>query len=120
MVTIEVEGTVHLLEEVSQGYYESREFNGQVGETYVLNILYEDEIYTASSTMRPGFELDSIGIKRFTMGWPADVPHYEILIYGQDPPEPDDYFLFKHSITRMINGLEYIEDIAPPECPTPI
>ncbi len=101
MVTIEVDGTVHLLEEVSPGYYESHEFTGQVGKTYVLNILYDDETYTASSTMRSGFKLDSIGFKRFTMGWPADVPHYEILIYGQDPPEPDDFFLFKHSVNGV-------------------
>lgn len=101
MVSIEVDGKAYLLREVRPGYYESREFTGQVGKTYVLNILYEDEVYTASSTMRPRFELDSIGFNRFTMGLPANVPHYEVLIYGQDPPEPDDYFLFKHSINGV-------------------
>jgi hypothetical protein len=98
MVTIEVDGTGYLLEEVIPGYYESRDFIGQAGKTYVLNILHEDETYTASSTMQQGFEIDSIGFKNFTMGWPADMPHYEILVYGQDPPEPDDFFLFKYSI----------------------
>ena len=123
MVTIEVDGTGYLLEEVSPGYYESREFTGQVGKTYVLHILHEDETYTASSTMHQGFEIDSIGFRRFTMGWPADMPHYEILVYGQDPPEPDDFFLFKYSIdgvwadtlykwsiyTDIFNNGEYIE-----------
>ena len=98
MVTIEVDGTGYLLEEVSPGYYKTRDFIGQAGKTYVLNILYEDQTYTASSTMQQGFEIDSIGFKNFTMGWPADMPHYEILVYGQDPPEPDDFFLFKYSL----------------------
>jgi hypothetical protein len=98
MVTIEVDGTGYLLEEVSPGYYETRDFIGQVGKTYVLNILYENETYTASSTMHQGFEIDSIEFRRFLLGWPADMPHYEILVYGQDPPEPDDFFLFKYSI----------------------
>ena len=98
MVTIEVEGTGYLLEEVSPGYYESREFTGEVGKTYILNIRDDEQTYTASSTMLQGFELDSIGFSKFTMGWPADMPHYEILIYGQEPPEPDDFFLFKYSI----------------------
>ncbi len=101
MVTIEVDGTGYLLEEVSPGYYESRDFTGEIGKTYMLDILYEDESYTATSTMQQGFEIDSIGFKRFSMGWPGDVPHYEILIYGQDPPEPDDFFLFKHSINGV-------------------
>lgn len=123
MVTIEVGGTGYPLEEVSPGYYESRDFIGQAGKTYVLNILHDDESYIASSTMHRGFEIDSIGFKNFTMGWPADMPHYEILVYGQDPPEPDDFFLFKYSIdeawadtlyrwsiyTDIFNNGEYIE-----------
>ena len=123
MVTIEVDGTGYPLEEVSPGYYESRDFIGQAGKTYILNILHEDETYTASSTMLQRFEIDSIGFKNFTMGWPADMPHYEILVYGQDPPEPDDFFLFKYSIdgewadtlyrwsiyTDIFNNGEYIE-----------
>ncbi len=123
VVSIEVDGTDWLLEEVSPGYYENRDFIGQVGKTYVLNILYEDETYTATSTMGPGFELDSIGFKKFLLGWPADMPHYEILIYGQDPPGPDDFFLFQHSVngewadtlykwsiyTDIFNNGEYID-----------
>jgi hypothetical protein len=98
VVTIEVEGTIYPLEEVSPGSYENRDFTGVVGKTYLLNIMYEDQVYAASSTMNQGFETDSIGFKRFFLGWPADMPHYEILIYGQDPPEEDQFFLFKYSL----------------------
>jgi hypothetical protein len=100
-VTIEVDGITYQLTEVSPGYYENREFIGEVGKTYNLNILYEDQAYSASSTMAEGFEIDSIGAKRFSLGWPADMPHYEILLYGQESPEPDQFYLFKHSLNGV-------------------
>jgi hypothetical protein len=98
VVNIEVDGISYPLDEVRPGFYESRDFYGVVGKTYHLNILYEDQLYSASSTMNEGFETDSIGFKRFFLGWPADMPHYEILIYGQDPPGEDQFFIFKYSL----------------------
>jgi hypothetical protein len=97
MVTISVDDADHILEEVEPGIYQSP-FTGITGKTYTLNILYADEEYTATSTMLEGFEIDSIGFKKFPFGMPADMPHYEILVYGQDSPVPDQFYLFKHSI----------------------
>jgi hypothetical protein len=101
IVTIEVDGITYQLTEVSPGYYETREFIGETGKTYVLNILYEEQSYTATSTMAEGFEIDSIGAKRFSLGWPADMPHYEILLYGQESTDPDQFYLFKHSLNGV-------------------
>jgi hypothetical protein len=101
IVTIEVEGNSYQLAEVSPGYYENTEFIGEVGKTYTLSILYEDQVYTASSTMAEGFVIDSVGAKRFGFGWPASMPHYEILLYGQESSEPDQFYLFKHSLNGV-------------------
>jgi hypothetical protein len=101
VVSIEADGETWLLEEVRPGYYETRGFKGEVGKTYTLEIIYEDRTYTATSTMLRGFEIDSVGFKIFPWGRPAHVPHYEILVYGQDPPEPDDFFLFKYSVNGV-------------------
>lgn len=100
-VSIKVGEVLYDLPEVSPGYYESNEFKGEVGQSYTLSILYEDEIYTATSTMYEKFETDSIRFKKFPYGIPEDMPHYEILIYGQDPPDPEQVYLFKYSVNGV-------------------
>jgi hypothetical protein len=89
------------LEELSPGVYQTDDFKGEVGKTYHLEILYGDELYLASSKMHPAFVIDSAGFKKFPFGTPADLPHWEILIYGQDNPDYSEFHLFQYSINGV-------------------
>ena len=60
VVTVESsDGLSYPFKETEPGYYRNSELAGKVGKTYTLNILYEGEVYHASSTMYETLEIDS-------------------------------------------------------------
>jgi hypothetical protein len=101
IVSIEVDNVHYFLEEVCTGRYESREFIGEKGKTYNLEILYDNQTYKASSTMYNGFVIDSIGFRRVAHIMPDQVPQFEILVYGQDSPEENQYYIFMTSLNDI-------------------
>jgi hypothetical protein len=97
-VTINDGNNTYLLSESSPGVYETDEFLGEVGRIYTLNIDYEEESYSAISKMHKTLEIDSIRFTDFPFGIPADLPHINVLIYGQDCETPDQHYLFQYSV----------------------
>jgi hypothetical protein len=104
VVSISVDNQTYHLPEVEPGLYQTTEFRGEIGKTYNLNIRYDNEIYQAQSTMLSGFEIDSVMVQKFVGGMPADLPHYEIFISGQDDPTPDQNFVFQFAMNDKWDG----------------
>jgi len=114
IVSISEGNNLYLLNEVKPGRYETNAFIGEVGKTYKLKIEYKDEIYNAATTMQKGFAIDSVGARVFPYGLPKDMPHYEILFWGQEDPTPKQFYLFQTSINGVWNdtilSMGYIND----------
>lgn len=53
-------GNIELLSEIESGIYQTDEIQGISGRTYTLKVIAEGEEYSASSTMQPAVEIDSI------------------------------------------------------------
>ncbi|MGA9590552.1 MAG: DUF4249 domain-containing protein [Salegentibacter sp.] len=75
----------------SGGYYVTNDFRPQVGTTYKLTILYNDEVYTASETMVPVVDIDHIEQSK-TGGFGGE--DYEIKAFYEDPAGESNYYLF--------------------------
>jgi hypothetical protein len=109
-VTISGNGATHNLTESSPGIYTTDpSFYGIIGITYTLNIKLAEETggytdYSASSTMNPIAEVDSIGLE-FHPEW-ADNGIWEIKCYVLDPPSADFYrFLISRNNTMITDSL---------------
>jgi len=87
--------------ETSPGVYQNGALEGVVNKTYNLRVDYEGTIYTAVSKMHPTFAIDSLSFKNFPFGMPADKPHFEILVYGQEDPQPNQYYFFQHALNGV-------------------
>lgn len=87
----------YIFNEFEPGIYVASAFRGAPGKTYNLTIQYNHETYTATSTMKKGFQIDSLSVEIFPFGLPADLPHYQVYVYGQDDPEPDQFYVFQYA-----------------------
>jgi hypothetical protein len=102
------EGNEYAMQYGSQGYYLSlMPFAVRPGITYYLTVEMdfnangEPERYEAETTVPPFLPLDSAVCKPLTiMGY----RHFSLNIYAQDPPETDDYYLFKFYINDSITN----------------
>lgn len=83
-------GNFFPLKEASPGVYETapRVF-GKPGRKYTLEITYEGERYSASSTMRRPMKIDSLGYR-----WESPEGPCRILLYAQEPPGRGDYYMW--------------------------
>ena len=91
----------YIFPEASPGIYKSDEFTGEVGKTYTLSVVHQNELYTASSVMHPPMPIDSVGFRKFPYGLPRDKPHWEILIYGQDNPDINECHMFQYAVNGV-------------------
>lgn len=112
------EGNLFTLNETEPGIYTtSQDFAAIPGRTYTLFIELEEEIngnktYTASSTVSPINQIDSIGLVS-RPDW-GEQGFYEVTCYYQDPPTQDFYMfnLYKNGelLTDTINDKFVSED----------
>ncbi len=87
--------------ETSPGVYQNASLQGVVNNTYKLRVDYEGTVYTATSKMHPTFAIDSLRFIDYPFGLPADKPHFEILVYGQECPQPNQYYFFQHAVNGV-------------------
>ena len=85
-----------------KGYYVSqRRFAVVQGVTYHLSVEIDDDLYEAETTTLPVVPVDSISVKMINiMGY----NHYSLQIYMQEPPETENYYLFKYIINDSITN----------------
>jgi hypothetical protein len=102
------EGNEYLMEYEDMGYYMSRvKFAARPGVTYYLTVevdFNEDdevELYEAETTILPLLALDSANVMPLSiMGY----RHFSLNIYAQDPPETDNYYLFKFFVNDSVSN----------------
>lgn len=80
-------------------YISETAFAGIPGKTYQLNVNYNNETYTAQSTMIPVAIVDSIQLEKADMPiqpgviLDPDKNYYNILLYSQEPGETENYYM---------------------------
>lgn len=90
--------------EVSQenkGYYICTDFIPEIDETYALTVEYENEIYTATETLRNTPDLEEV--QQTKEGFDDD--QITIKAFFRDPVEERNYYM--HGFRRAENGPEY-------------
>ena len=82
-----------------QGYYLSdQKFAGQEYAIYQLEVTVDNQLYTASDTLRPITTIDSLLIKvdQNAVDDPEnDGKIYQVLLYAKEPQETVDFYYFK-------------------------
>ncbi len=94
-----------VLTETAAGIYQTDStYKGEIGKTYTLNIKYDDEEYTAASTMKPVAPIDSIGFGIYENYDPTAPKQNSLFMYGQEPPTPGDYYLWNYYINGVLKS----------------
>lgn len=114
-------GNRDTLIETSSGTYKSNHIFGQSGVTYNLEVLTENKILTAVSTILNQVNFDSLIIKENTTtggagpgggpggGTPGEI-RYQIFVVFQDPPNVKNYYRFVEYVNGVQRSRLYISD----------
>ncbi|MGM0934738.1 MAG: DUF4249 domain-containing protein [Bacteroidota bacterium] len=89
----------------SEGYYINENLNPILGETYELEIIYNDVVYTATETMMGVTDIDFIE-QTATGGFAGD--EIEVKVFYTDPVNEPNYYLFIFRNKKI--SLEIYED----------
>lgn len=103
VVTIEDDEGIDSLKEVSPGKYNTQHLQGKRGHTYLLKVLVEQQMYTASTTMPQPVNLDTVTF--LTTG--GGESRISAVANFQDPLGVANYYRFEQSI----NNVSFIKDI---------
>ena len=91
-----------------QGYYFSdQKYAGQEYAIYQLDVTVDSRLYTASDTLRPITEIDSLLIKvdQNAVDDPEnDGKIYQVLLYAKEPQETVDFYYFKFYRDSIIDA----------------
>ena len=114
IVTItDSEGAIYPMSYSKEGYYESDDkFTVLENITYNLKVEVDfdkdgvSELYEASTTVSPVIPVDSIDIKYMDiMGY----GHYALNIFMQDPPEQENYYMFRFMVNDSLSNYKISE-----------
>ncbi|MBZ9730537.1 DUF4249 domain-containing protein [Salegentibacter sp. JZCK2] len=101
-------GEEFIFEYENQGFYVNSEFNPKFEENYTLEISYQDEIYSSSSSFVPVAGIDHIE-QNNEGGFTAE--DLEVEAFFTDPAGEDNYYLFRFSnFSTSRVSLEIYED----------
>lgn len=92
---------LYIFSELEPGVYICKGFRGKIGKTYALTIKHKGELYHATSTMHPPFEIDSVWFVDFPYGMPRDKPHFDIFINGQGAAKENQCYVFQYAINDV-------------------
>jgi hypothetical protein len=99
-VTDSNNGVVYIFNETTPGTYTSNGFSGTVNHTYALSAAVAGTIYTASSTMPPAVQLDSVSfIQNVDLNNKSAI---NAVVNFQDPAGLGNYYQF----TEIVNGFQ--------------
>ena len=78
-------------------YYSEQKFAGVTGRIYDLEVLINDLTLTASDTLLPITEIDSLVIREDPFADPNDENgrFYQVLLYAAEPQETRDFYYFR-------------------------
>lgn len=98
-------GDIFIFEHIEEGVYMNTQFKPELEMTYNLEVVYQDEVYTASETLVPVTSIDYVE-QTETGGFSGD--EIELKAYYTDPADEQNYYLFKFSDEKV--SLEFYED----------
>lgn len=85
-------GEEYIFEEIGDGIYQNADIVAVEDVTYRLEILYQNELYTATEEYIPTPELQFV--EQDLGGFSGD--DYEFKIYYEDPVETENFYLFRY------------------------
>lgn len=91
-VTRSSTNTTMLFTDNNDGTYTTTNFEAVLNETYILNILYNNETYTATETLRPTTPITSVNQSK-NNGFFSDV--LEVNVYFNDPEDETNFYILK-------------------------
>lgn len=86
-------------------YYSEQKYAGVTGRVYSLEVLVNNLTLTASDTLRPITEIDSLSVRidTFAQSDPDnDGEIYQVLLYAAEPQETMDFYYFRFYRDRVI------------------
>ncbi|TBW26725.1 DUF4249 domain-containing protein [Gramella sp. KN1008] len=98
-------GDTFRFEHAEAGIYMNNNFRPELNRRYYLEVIHENEIYTASEVLIPVTKIDYI---EQTQGGGFSGEDIEIKAYYTDPAGEENYYLFKFSNENI--NLEFYED----------
>ncbi len=104
-------GNIYYLNETEPGVYKTdADVYGVIGHTYHLNINYEDELFSAQSTMKRVPVIDSLSYQ-----WDPLREQYNILLYGKEPEGRGDIYMWHvykngKQVTDTLDKVLYTND----------
>ncbi|PVW13572.1 DUF4249 domain-containing protein [Marixanthomonas spongiae] len=99
-------GTVYTIENTSDGVYEYPGFNPLPNTNYTLEIVYKNEVYTATEQLQPVVPLEFVE-QRNDGGF--DGESIELKVFFTDPANEENYYFFE-AITESGSGYDALED----------
>jgi hypothetical protein len=107
-ITNSMNTVFNFIEDANSGIYKNAEFIPVINESYNLNIVYKDEVYTATETLKSVVPIDFIEQSN-EGGFSGD--QIEIKAFYTDPADEENYYLFEFlSDFTPIPSLEVYED----------
>ena len=108
IVTDSENNTFNFIEEGNSGVYTNNSFMPSIGRTYYLNILYNNETYTATETLLSVVPIESVE-QNNNGGFSGD--ETELKAFYTDPIDIENYYLFEFaSPNRNIQSIEVYDD----------
>lgn len=89
-VTKDDDGTVFVFDDQNNGDYQTTTFQPVIGQSYTLNIMYNGQAYTATETLMPVTEINTI---EQTLEGEGDEEEIQIKVYFDDPADVENYYL---------------------------
>lgn len=89
-VTRESDKAVYVFEDQLNGNYTTTDFGADLNDTYTLNVIYEDETFTATETLLPTTDITRVTQSR-SEGFYPDV--LELNVYFDDPADETNFYL---------------------------
>jgi|TARA_R100000479_G_scaffold165038_1_gene104154 hypothetical protein len=90
-------GTVFTIENTSEGIYEYQDFNPQPDTDYTLEVIYNDEVYSATEQLQPVVPLEFVE-QRNDGGF--DGESIELKAFFTDPANVENYYFFEGLSSR--------------------
>lgn len=103
-------GSSEVLQQLSDGIYQTLTINGIPGRTYKLSISYNGKEYVAVSSMPNPVPIDSVVIKTSTVGGGGRPSNgFRVITYFKDPPGLGNYYrlLLSSNDTSAINKTRF-------------
>lgn len=98
-------GNTDALTAIGGGFYKTSTLQGMPGRRYTLNVLADNQTYTATSTMPQSVMFDSIKVEKLIS---AGETEYNLIPIYTDPNEKGNYYRFELSVNDKIINQQFV------------